>query len=194
MSQYSLATCDPTKTAKEDRANVRGAPPVTGSVSTVLFETGTMDTFMSTGGAQAAWETRLESGRGFGGHRALPPLSWLSRSSSGSSESALITPLKDSFDPKTVFGGPVIDSPTVSRTNTFDPSVVFLSEAQADSSDSFHTSMHQFVPKRPKKRPSPLRSRVTKVDVEMPGPTPTPTPTRRSAFTRMFGRWVKSIR
>lgn len=64
MSQYSLSTCDPLQKAKgtfmaqsshrynsmlrlssADRKDVRRAPHVTGSVSTVLFETGTIDTF-----------------------------------------------------------------------------------------------------------------------------------------------------
>ncbi|KAJ8472348.1 hypothetical protein ONZ51_g8571 [Trametes cubensis] len=47
MSQYSLSTCDPVQRKKEDLVNVRKTPQVTGSVSTVLFETGTMDTFLS---------------------------------------------------------------------------------------------------------------------------------------------------
>ncbi|OJT07720.1 hypothetical protein TRAPUB_1389 [Trametes pubescens] len=87
MSQYSLSTCDPLQKAKADRKDVRRAPHVTGSVSTVLFETGTMDTFprSPTQGetapfSQVAPPRQTSKGRNM--FKRLPPAPW--RTTSGS--------------------------------------------------------------------------------------------------------------
>ncbi|KAI9070194.1 hypothetical protein FKP32DRAFT_1670567 [Trametes sanguinea] len=183
MSQYSLATCDPIQKRQEDRVNVRRAPQITGSVSTVLFETGTMNTFVATfDGADAGWETYASLREGTEKCRTQPRCL---RSCSGASESGPSTPTKDTFAmPEAVFGGPINDSPSVSRAGTFEESVALLLGDQADSSS---TPDEDFVPQRAKKRPSPLCTQAVDAAEIAPPRAPAPTPTSPSALRRVFG-------
>ncbi|KAI0326458.1 hypothetical protein GY45DRAFT_109177 [Cubamyces sp. BRFM 1775] len=187
MSQYSLSTCDPIQKKKEDLANIRKAPQVTGSVSTILFETGTMDTFLSSleNTQEKIWWNAERVGR--------PPRPGPRTSSNVSSSYAedetdpLLTPKRADFD--AIFGGPVVDSPSVSRTGTVDEAQFSLAEAQENSAAPSRT----FGLMRAKK-PSPLRMQAAAREViEVPG-TPASTPTSPSAFKRAFGALVKSIR
>ncbi|KAL1940136.1 hypothetical protein VTO73DRAFT_9087 [Trametes versicolor] len=195
MSQYSLSTCDPLQKGKADRKDVRRAPHVTGSVSTVLFETGTIDTFPR---PLSRRDTGLST-QGRNVFKTLPPALWRTTSGSISEEAdeQIITPTKNTFGAEVVFGGPVFDSPCHSRASTMDESAALLVQSQIEQASSSGISRTD-APKRGRKRPSPLGALSSAKD---PAPetldqlTPVATPASPSAkFARAFGAFFKTRR
>ncbi|KAI0364484.1 hypothetical protein BV20DRAFT_858488 [Pilatotrama ljubarskyi] len=198
MSQYSLSTCDPLQPAKADRKDVRPTPHSTGSVSTVLFETGSIDTFPSRSGTGSSLAAESEDNVDkFNAWKSIP---LTPRTSSAGSTAAvdgehdpLLTPTKGSFAGKSMLGGPVNDtSPCSSRASTMDESAALLVDGEDGPGSSSGGTSRAFSVRRAKKRPSPLAAPSCTAAVAN-AETPMPTPTTPSALARAFGALVKSI-
>ncbi|KAH9885758.1 hypothetical protein C8Q73DRAFT_294186 [Cubamyces lactineus] len=194
MSQYSLSTCDPIQKKKEDFVNVCKTPQVAGSVSTVLFETGTMDTFMSSleNTKEGVW---WNAERAYQPPRPGPKTSSDISSSAGDETESLLTPTRSSFGViAPMLGGVVVDSPSVSRAGTMDSAELSLAERQESSASNSPTVPSRTSALKRTKRPSPLRTQTPVREVLEAPNTPASTPTSPSAFRRAVGALVKSIR
>ncbi|KAI0771323.1 hypothetical protein BD413DRAFT_493103 [Trametes elegans] len=194
LTPAPLSTCDPLQGAKDRTKDVRRTPFATASVSAVLFETGSIDSFASS--------------------KALPSVPF--RTSTGESTppgpEGPITPTDAQTGPgPAMFDEPFVDSPCWSRANTMDEeTVVFLHKlniAVIPNCASSSTQSTSFTrgPESPaseskrimhKKKPSPLAQ--IPLDVENVGaeksPIVTGPATPKSAIARVLGAFVKSKR
>ncbi|KAI0715748.1 hypothetical protein C8T65DRAFT_738382 [Cerioporus squamosus] len=179
MSQYSLSTCNPLATKREDLPNVVRRAPKLASEGSVLFEAGTISTRAGSLEDSPIFEDEEDADT--------------SLSSTSGDTSSPASPPGIHHRSRSILGGIVVESPAPSRRGTVEEGETSALIQKTEITSPPNTPTTPTARRRPKRKAPPplLPSTVAVEDGSLE--TPAPTPTTPSAFSRAFGVFSKAF-